>query len=74
MQAKIATGYVKIETVGVLDGISCLSVSCPDFDAFRVLPAALEYEGKIHGLRGFDSDIGMAYYKTSALLAKVVQK
>lgn len=65
------TGYVQLQTVGKIDGVSCLSVDCPDYDAYKALPVALTYEGTVHGKTGWNSDINMAYYKSTALLAQV---
>ena len=73
LQAKIVPGYIRVSTVGIQDGVSCLSVDCPDYDARKALPEVLEYEGKLHCLTGWNSDVNMAYYKNVPMLAKVVK-
>lgn len=72
LQAQIAPDYLPLRTVGKTpDGTSCLSVDCPDFDAFKALPVALAYGDVLHGKTGWNSDIGIAYYQSNAILAKV---
>jgi len=39
-------------------------VGCPDADAFETLPPAIEYQGRILAKSGWNSDYGVAYYRT----------
>lgn len=72
IQAQIAPGFFLIHTMGKTpDGTSCMSVDCPDYDAYKALPPALAYNNVIYGKTGWNSDIDMAYYQSNARLAKV---
>ena len=46
-----------------------LTVRCLDYDAFEALPKAVEYDGKLFGLTGWNSDSYHAYYENNVCLA-----
>lgn len=39
-------------------------VGCPDYDAFEALPPALQYRGRTFAKSGWNSDYGVAFYRT----------
>jgi len=45
-------------------------VPCADYDAYRDLPAGIEFEGREYGLTGWNSDTCNAYYRTSRKFAR----
>lgn len=50
--------------------VVCLWVDCANAAEFRALPKTLEYEGKLCGLTGWDSDRRRAFYKSGLPLAR----
>jgi hypothetical protein len=52
-----------------LDGQLFAVVSCGDFSIYKALPAAIRYNGQSLGLTGWNSDSGLAYYKTGQRFA-----
>jgi hypothetical protein len=51
-----------------------LETTCLDYDAFKALPKAVEYDGRQYSLTGWNSDTGRACYKTGLPLAIGVDK
>jgi len=43
------------------------------YGSFKRLPAGLEYEGRIYGKTGYNSDRNRAYYKAGVPLARRVR-
>jgi len=76
----MATANVLPDLVAVepstCDGDYFLTVDIdPDdpYGSFKKLPAALEYEGRIYGKSGFNSDKNRAYYKAGVPLARRIR-
>lgn len=46
-----------------------LEIACHDYDEFRIQPSGLEYEGRVYGRTGWNSDRCVAYYSTRVKLA-----
>jgi hypothetical protein len=70
--AKVLPDLVAVEP-STCDGDYFLTVDIdPDdpYGSFKKLPAALEYEGRIYGKSGFNSDKNRAYYKAGMPLAR----
>jgi hypothetical protein len=49
-----------------------LEVAASDYYTYNRLPDVVEYDGRRYGKTGWNSDVGLAYYKTSAKIATVV--
>lgn len=55
--------------------IECLIIGMQTdtYDEYRALPEVLEYQDKLYGKTGWNSDQFVAYYRTDALIARKVQ-
>lgn len=62
-------GAITVLSHGRCDGDFLAEVACPDYDAFRALPAAILFLGRTLGRTGWNSDTGRACYKESARFA-----
>lgn len=51
-----------------------LIVPCEDYDVYRKLPAAVEFQGVFYGKAGWNSDIGNAYYRSGKTYAIAKEK
>jgi hypothetical protein len=71
-QAKCCSEYINVEFACTIEGDSIIEVRCPNYETFSGLPSVLEFEGRLHGRTGWNSDRGLACYKTSAPIAKIV--
>ena len=49
---------------GNLGDCRFVTVSCADFSIYKTLPAAVTFQGSAYGLTGWNSDAGLAYYRT----------
>lgn len=72
MRARALEEYINVTTAATVEGDSIITVSCPDYEAYSKLPAVVEFEEKLHGRTGWNSDRGVAYYKTSAPIASII--
>jgi len=64
VNAIIVTGNVLLGNVRVLE------TNCSDYESFKSLPAAVEFDGHIYGRSGWNSDHETAYYRTDTWVAK----
>jgi hypothetical protein len=48
------------------DGITWASTNCRDYDVFAALPQTVMLNGKRLGKSGWNSDRGIAYYKSNS--------
>lgn len=69
--AKVVQAVVVLAAARV-GNTEVIEVGCADFDAYKVLPQAVELDGRVYGLTGWSSDTGRACYRTDARVAKVV--
>ena len=68
--AASASTAVRVLGRDEMDGVSCLTVPCPeDYETFRTLPQAVTFDGRTYGLTGFNSDRHVAYYRSDAAVA-----
>ena len=49
------------------NGVSVMKVPCEGFQSYKALPIAIRYEGKDHAITGFNTDLGVAYYRDDAM-------
>ena len=66
---------VEIETVWERDGIGCIEVALDSADpyaSFKKLPSAVEYNGRVYGKSGYDSDVNRAYFRTDKPIAHAI--
>lgn len=43
---------------------------CEDYERFAKLPGVCEFEGRLYAKTGWNSDTGLACYKTGRMIAK----
>lgn len=55
-------------------GSEYLEASCKDADKYTELPDAVEFEGRVFGKTGWNSDVGFAYYKPGQTFATIVPR
>ena len=75
MEAAPAPDVIVLLSYTKLDGGNvCYTVSCPDHDAYQALPQTIRTLNgdRLAGKTGWNSDTGVAYYRTDAMMAKVV--
>ncbi len=65
MNATAIKGAVSVVEIGQ----GYFVTDCADYDAYRTLPKACEFQGKAYGLTGWNSDSCRAYYKVGMLFA-----
>ena len=53
-------------------GAAALIVDCDDYDAFRMLPRVVAFDGRRYGLTGWHSDWQIACYRSDVALAQAV--
>jgi len=64
MEGKAVLGSVLLLSAHVLEGVLWLEVPCAGYEELKALSAALEYEGRVCGRSGWNSDRGVAYYNS----------
>jgi hypothetical protein len=57
-----------LEIQNLPDGVAVAIVPCSDHGAFTALPGGIEIGGRIHGKTGWNSDRGIAYYRSDAVI------
>lgn len=60
----------RIETLP--NGVKVLILSVADFNEFKQLPQALEYEFQVYGKSAWNSDRNECYFRTDKRLARTV--
>lgn len=61
-----------IDIHGILEGVVFAETSCEDYDHYRRLPQAVEFQGRVLGKSGWNSDRCVAYYRSDKAIARVV--
>lgn len=57
-----------------IEGTTCITVSCEDYDTFRKLPNAVRApDGTLCGKSGWNSDSGKGYYMSSVTLLRAAR-
>ena len=56
------------------NGVTVIAVSCDDYEEFRKLPSAVEYQGMRLGKSARNSDRQIAYYRSDVALAYPVKR
>lgn len=70
-------GAVSIRRLGDLDGVHFLYVDIDredPYQSFRRLPDAVTYAGRTYGKSAYDSDLGLAIYRTDRPVALAVPR
>lgn len=70
MNARIPNGYIRVLQCDCIEGQHVAQVECGDFDVYVSLPAGIEFQGKLLGKTGWNSDSCKAYYKTGIPLGR----
>ena len=68
MVAQAKLGIV-IQAISQIEGVGCLVTGCADYDEYRALPQVVRFEERLYGRTGWNSDRGVAYYQTNAMVA-----
>ena len=69
MQAQPIDNAITVTQSGHIDGIRWLYVDCDNYEHYKTLPQAVDYQGLVYGLTGWNSDRCIACYQTNAKLA-----
>lgn len=70
MNANPAKNAIKIDLVEKFpNGITCLITTCGDYDYYASLPCVIEFEGRLFGKTGWNSDTNNACYKSHTSVA-----
>lgn len=69
MKAKARYDAVVIMQEYVIEGDHILHVRCEGYNDFARLPQAVEFQGKLFGKSGWNSDNNEAFYKDSLTVA-----
>lgn len=70
MNARADSRYIRVLQCVFIEGQHIAEVECSDFDFYMTLPAAIEFQGKLFGKTGWNSDTCKACYKTGTNLAR----
>jgi len=70
MEAKARRDIVTVSALHVIDGRTIVETLCVDYEHYRQLPDAIEFVNKILCKTGWNSDTGLACYKSGALYAR----
>ena len=62
-----------IEASHLGNNVYYFTVTCFDHDTYEKLPAGAEYDGRVYGKIGWNSDSCIACYKTGVKFARVVK-
>jgi hypothetical protein len=71
MQAKIVPNTVSVIEAYTFEGDGWLVTPCDVVEGWKS-PRALRFNGEMYGFRGWNSDLGRAYYCTRQLTAQTV--
>jgi hypothetical protein len=74
MEAKVLRGYLRITAFYSLECEWCAETEVEDYSDFKQLPSAIEVQGIRLGKAGWNSDVGLAYYKQGVLLGTKLDK
>lgn len=69
MKAKALNAITILQTVTLPNGVKVLISDCADHQEFKALPAAVEFQGTKYGRSAWNSDLGIAYYRSDRLTA-----
>lgn len=71
MKAKAKKEYIIISSHYSIGSLYFAETDCNDFQAFRRLPNVIEVQGHTLGKSGWNSDHGVAYYRSDKALGKI---
>ena len=77
MQSRVRPDLIKLHRMDRLpEGVLCLVIQNPrpdgsDYEEFQGSPRALEFEGRLCGRTGYDSDQGLTYYRSDTRVVLV---
>lgn len=60
---------ITINSAYCLEGNYWLETDCADYDAWSQLPAVVNFENRVYGKTGWNSDNGKACYSSNKLVA-----
>lgn len=70
MKANQVKDAIPVESIEILpNGITCLITSCKDYDHYATLPCVVNFDGKLFGKTGWNSDTNKACYKSHTSVA-----
>jgi hypothetical protein len=71
MNVQVEEGFLVAQQVAVIEGNTCIVVTCNDFDHYKRLPAVVSYNGVKCGKTGWNSDTGRCHYQSNAIIVQV---
>lgn len=69
---KIESDYLVALSVDVVEGKTCVAVTCNDYDHYKKLPEVISHNGILCGKTGWNSDKDRCYYQSGVGLVKKV--
>jgi len=69
MQANEVKEAIVLRGKETCEGVTVLTTDCSGYDDFRTLPSVVVYEGCLYGKTGWNSDRGVAYFRSDAHIA-----
>ena len=69
MTATAIKNAIVVLTTQKIGGQTVIETGCEDFDAYKALPAVVQYDGEVLGKTGWNSDRQIACYKTRVRVA-----
>lgn len=74
MKAKVENDWVSVVAASVCEGVHFAMVACADYEAYCALPQVISFEGRLLGRTGWNSDKGVAYFRSDAKMGRVIPK
>lgn len=71
MQVQVEKDMLVAQQVAVIEGNTCIVVTCHDFDHYKQLPAVISYNGVKCGKTGWNSDTNRCHYQSNAVRVQV---
>lgn len=72
IQAHVVPSSFLLHEVQMVDGSPILCGGCASYEQYVGLPKVLQWEGNLYALTGWNSDVDLAYWKPSRLIASVL--
>lgn len=74
MQVQVEKEMLVAEFITVIEGNTCIVVTCHDFDHYKRLPAVVSIHGIKCGKTGWNSDTNRCHYQSAANIVQVERR
>ncbi len=71
MKVQVEKDELVAQQVAVIEGNTCIVVTCHDFDHYKRLPAVVSFNGIKCGKTGWNSDTNRCHYQSNATIVSV---